>query len=162
MSAKKRQREQPLTYTLMHVMLADPVRPMPEPRRRHQLTRMWQGLAALEQGQEPTRDDWRVLTDVMNLLETLVVQGIATDDRGLVMDGVNALALAARRHVAGGALRLDGPGIAAARAALLDYTDLLALLSERVIVQCHRNTEIRIRKIRSGKRQAHDVEVVEI
>lgn len=157
-----RKRQQPLTYTLMHVMLADPVRPMPEPRRRHQLTRMWQGLASIEQGDAPTTEDWRILTDTMNLLETLVVQGTAADDRGLVMDGVNALALAARRHVAGGPLRLDGAGMAAARAALLDYTELLALLPERVIVQCHRDTEIRIRAIRAGKRQAHDVEVVEI
>jgi hypothetical protein len=160
MSTHKRPR--PLTYTLMHVMLAHPVQPMPEPRRRHQLTRMWQGLAAIEQGDAPTTDDWRVLSDAVNLLETLVLQGTANDDSGLIMDGITALALAGRRHVAGSQIRLDAPGIAATRAALEDYAALLEVLPERVIVQCHRDTEIRIRAILAGKRKAHDVEIVEI
>ena len=154
-----RKRQQPLTYTLIHVMLADPVRPMPEPRRQFQLLRMWQGLASIEQGDAPNTDDWRVLSDAVNLLETLVIQGVANDDSGLIMDGITALALAGRRHVAGGQIRLDGPGMAAVRAALEDYAALLEALPERVIVRCHRDTEIRIRAILAGKRQSHDVEV---
>jgi hypothetical protein len=98
----------------------------------------------------------------MNLLETLVIQGVANDDSGLIMDGITALALAGRRHVAGGQIRLDGPGMAAVRAALEDYAALLEVLPERVIVRCHRDTEIRIRAILAGKRQCHDVEVVEL
>jgi hypothetical protein len=37
---------------------------------------------------------------------------------------------------------------------------VLAALPERTMVQCHRDTERRLREIMSGKRRPHDVEVI--
>lgn len=159
---KRRPASQPLTYSVFRVMLADPVNPMPEARRRHQLTRMLGGLAAIERGAAPTPEDWRLCSDAVNLLETLVKSGALQDDGGLVMDGIEALAKAGARHLGGGQIRLDGPGIAAMRAVLEDYATALGALPERTIVQAHRDTEIRIRAILAGKRQAHDIEIIDL
>ncbi len=149
------------TYTLFDVMCASPIEPLPEPKRRHQLTRMYGGLAAIEKGAAPTPDDWAVLSDCVNLMETLVLSGIVADADGLVMDGITALAMTGRRAVKGGQIRLDGPGIVAMRSLLEDYAALLEVLPARTVIDCHRKTERRLREIMKGKRAAHDVEIIQ-
>ncbi len=147
------------TYTHWHVLLASPTAPMPEGKRLHQLTAMWQGLRALETSQTPTTDDWRVCSDAVNLLETLVTQGVVEDARGLLTEAIEALAMAGRRHLDGGQIRLDGRGIQVVRAVLEDYAAVLSALPERTMVQCHRDTEKRLRAILAGRPQPHDVKV---
>ena len=61
-----------------------------------------------------------------------------------------------------GQIRLDGPGIQAVRAVLEDYSAMLDVLPHRTVVQCHRKTERRMRKILYGVRQPHDVEVTQL
>lgn len=148
------------TYTTMDVLLASPIKPTPADSRRHQLTRMWGGLASIESGPNPTTDDWRVCSDAVNLMETLVRQGVVEDSRGLLDDAVEALAKAGTRAREGHTLRLDGKGIQTVRALLEDYADLLEVLPHRTMVACHRATERRIRAIINGKSQPHDVEVM--
>lgn len=160
MTRRKPQRSRSPTYSVLRVLMASPTDPMPEPFRLHQLTSMYQGLAALEQGQQPTTDDWRVCSDAVNLMETLIVQGQVVDADGLLLDAITAMANAGKRNMAGGQIRLDGPGIKAVRAILADYSAVLAALPERTMVQCHRDTERRLREIMSGKNQAHDVTVM--
>lgn len=151
------------TYGLLRVIMASATEPMPAAKRTHQLTRMWEGLAALERAPTPTIDDWRLCSDAVNLMETLVrTMRVAQDSSGLLEDAVAALAGAGRRHRGGMALRLDAPGIQAVRAVLEDYAELLEQLPERTVIEAHRLTERRIREILAGKRQPHDIEVMDL
>lgn len=159
---KRRRTIQP-TYGLLRVIMASSTEPMPVAKRTHQLTRMWEGLAALERAPAPTIDDWRLCSDAVNLMETLVrTMGVADDASGLLDDAMAALAGAGRRHRGGMALRLDAPGMQAVRAVLEDYAELLEQLPERTVLEAHRLTERRIREILAGKRQPHDVEVMDL
>jgi uncharacterized protein YyaL (SSP411 family) len=155
----KRRQQPARTYTLMHEMTASPTAPMPEVKRRHQLSRMWQGLRALEIDTSPSTEDWRVCSDAVNLLETLVEMGEVEDASGLLMDAITAMAMAGRRAMRGERLGLSGAGIQAVRAVLEDYAVCLGALSERTMVRCHRLTEIRLQDILAGRRLPHDVEV---
>lgn len=159
------------SYTTWHELMASPTEPLPLEWRTHHLTRMWQGLVALETAPAPNTDDWRVCSDAVNMLETLVTRGpwMACDgslveiaDNGLLDDAITALAMAGRRHRAGGPIRLDGAGIIAVRAVLEDYAMVLETLTARSMVRCHRLTEQRIAEILAGKRQPHDVEVMDL
>ena len=87
----KRRPAYPRTYTLLDVMSASPTEPTPAPKVLHQLTRMYAGLRAIEQDQAPNTDDWRVCSDAVNLMETLVGQGHVQDGSGLLMDAITAL-----------------------------------------------------------------------
>ena len=131
-------------YGLLDVMRASPVHPISGEARTRQLTRMYEGLRSLETAPEPTREDWAVCADAVNMLETLVEMGAVEDASGLLLDAVTALAMAGRRHRAGHALRLDAPGIKAVRAVLEDYADAIAQLPARTVIQAHRATEKRI------------------
>lgn len=148
------------TYTLMSELMASPTAPMPADKIRHQLTRMYQGLDAMERADQPTKDDWRVCSDCVNLLETLITMGELQDDTGLLMDAITALAMAGRRNLEGKPLRLSGEGMQAVRAVLEDYAEAIQVLPERTMVRCHRLTEKRMQEIMAGKRLPHDVEVV--
>lgn len=151
------------TYTLLHVLQASPTDPMPEASRTHQLTRMWQGLAALETADNPSTDDWRVCSDAVNLMETLVDMGICEDTSGLLRDAVAGLAIAGARHLENRSpIRLNGPGIQAVRSVLEDYAQVLASVPHRTAIVAHRRTERRIQEILRGKRQPHDVEVMDL
>lgn len=156
-----RNRFAPKTYTLFDEMAASPNAPLPDKSRLHQLTVMWQGLDNLEIGANPTNNDWRVVSDAVNLMETFVKDmAICEDTTGLLQDAITALAMAGKRKVAGGALRLDGPGIQAVRAVLENYADLLDVLPHRTVVRCHRITERRMQKLMHGVRKAQDVVVM--
>jgi uncharacterized protein YyaL (SSP411 family) len=150
------------TYNAIDILLASPTDPMPADKRRHQLNRMWQGLAALETAPEPSTDDWRVCSDAVNLLETLVEMGVCQDSSGLLMDAVTALAQAGQRYKKGHALRLTGQGMQSVRAVLEDYAEVLEQIPHRTALDAHRRTERRIHEISTGKKKPHDVEVMKL
>ena len=159
---RRLRRSAPMTYTLMDELSASTTEPMPATTRRRQLTRMWEGLRSIEQSPTPTTDDWRVCSDAVNLMETLVSMGEVTDTSGLLMDAITALAMAGKRYMKGGPIRLDAAGIFAVRAVLEDYAEVLDALPARTMVRCHRHTERRLRDILAGKKQPHDVEIIDL
>lgn len=161
---KPKRRPQVLrTYTYLHELMASATEPMPKAYRTAQLTRMWSGLASIETSPKPTANDWRVVSDAVNLLETLIEMGVAEDSTGLLHDATRALAIAGARHLETGApIRLDGAGIQAVRAVLESYAEILEQIPHRTAIAAHRRTEKRIQEIYEGKRRPHDVEVMAI
>ena len=116
---KRKLKPRPKHYTIMDEMMASPTEPLPAAYRTHQLTRMYEGLNAMETAPAPTTDDWRVVSDAVNLMETLVVEmKVCEDAGGLLMDSITALAVAGKRNMAGGTIRMDGTGFLAFRALL--------------------------------------------
>lgn len=142
----------------MDVLLASPIDPMPEKHRRHQLTRMWNGLRSMELDENPSYDDWEVVSNALNMMETLVEMGWAKDEGGLIEDAVYELAVSGQRHVDTGApIRLSGKGIQTIRALLEDYASALEELPHRTMMSCHRLTEKRVQDILAKRVQTHDV-----
>lgn len=159
---KRKRQQRPRRYTLLDEMAASPTEPLPQAWRTHQLTKMYEGLNQLEQGEDPQPNDWRVVSDAVNLVETLVVEmKVCEDANGLLMDAITALAKAGKRSKAGQRLRLDGEGIVAVRSILRDYAELIDVLPARTMVRCHRLTEKRLHEILDGKRGPHDVEIMD-
>lgn len=147
-------------YTHWHELLANPTEPMPEAKRTRHLTRIYSGLAAIETATAPSTDDWRVCSDAVNLMESLIEMGVCQDETGLLDDAIAGLAGAGRRHRAGLPIRLDGPGIQAVRAVVEDYAAALEALPERTVIAAHRRTERRLQDILAGRRRSTDVEVM--
>ena len=159
-AGKKRPVQRPKHYTILDEMMASPTEPLPLEYRTHQLTRMYEGLAAMEKGASPTTDDWRVVSDAVNLMETLIeAMNVCEETSGLLMDAITAMAMAGKRNMYRAAIRLDGAGIQAVRAILEDYAALLDVLSARTMIRCHRLTEQRLHDLLDGKRKPHDVEI---
>lgn len=150
------------TYSLIDLMTASPTAPMSADAQSYQLTTMLQGLRAMETDPNPSTVDWRVCSDAVNLMETLVEMEVIEDTSGLLLDAVTGLAMAGKRAQAGGQIRMDGPGIRAVRAVLEDYAMVIQTVSARTMVLCHRRTEKRIREILAGRKRAHDVEVINL
>lgn len=150
-------------YSMFDELMASPTEPLATEKRQYQLLRMYEGLRALEIAPEPSTEDWRVVSDAVNLMETLILEmKICEDTSGLLMDAITAMAKAGQRNLAGGAIRLDGPGIQAVRAVLRDYAELIEVLPARTMVRCHRLTEKRILDILHGRLRPHDVEITRL
>lgn len=150
-------------YSIFDELMASPTEPLATEKRQYQLLRMYEGLRALEIAPEPSTEDWRVVSDAVNLMETLILEmKICEDTSGLLMDAITAMAKAGQRHMAGGHIRLDGAGIQAVRAVLSDYADVLEVLPARTMVRCHRLTEKRILDILHGRLRPHDVEITRL
>jgi hypothetical protein len=149
-------------YTLLDEMMASPTDLLPQAWRVHQLTKMYEALHQLEQAPEATPNDWRLVSDAINLVETLVAEmKVCEDGSGLLMDAITAMAKAGKRSKAGQSLRLDGEGIVAVRSILSDYAELIDVLPARTMVRCHRLTEKRLHEILDGKRGPHDIEMMD-
>lgn len=159
----RKRRPRPKHYTIMDELMASPTEPLPLEYRTHQLTRIYEGLNAMETAPVPTTDDWRVVSDAVKLMETLVVEmKVCEDFDNLLMDAITGLALAGKRNMAGGSIRMDGVGIKSVRAILSDYAELLDVLPARVMIRCHRLTEKRLHELLDGKRRPHDVEITSL
>lgn len=159
-----------LHYSLMHELMASATQPMPAQHQRHQITRMSWALNEMMTAPSPGVEAWRILSDAVNLLETLVLCGEApvkdasgktvgshwrgcdgepveiADASGLLQDAIAAMCRAGDRLAQGKPMRLDGPGLAAVRAVLEDYQAALEALPARTMVRCHRDTERRLQK----------------
>ena len=116
----------------------------------------------METAEEPTKDDWQVCSDAVNIMESLITMGLVSDTSGLLDDAVEALAMAGKRSLEGGRIRLDGKGIFAVRSILEDYAEVIKQLPARSMISAHRKTERRIREINSNRAQKHDVEIVKL
>lgn len=161
MKKPKRKPAPKYRYTLTDEMFASPVDPLPKAWQTTQLTNMWDGLAQMETGCTPAREDWGIVSDAVNLLEQLVMMGEVEDSQGLLPDAITAMAEAGQRNLKGGAIRLSGPGIQAVRGVLEDYAAVIEVLPARTMIRCHRLTERRIRDILEKRHKLpHDVEVM--
>ena len=139
------------------------MQPLAPEKQAYQLARMRAGLQELCSAPNPSTTAWRVVSDAANLLETMVTMGYAQDPDGLVQDVVRELALAGARHLQDGVpIRLSGTGIRVLTDAINDYAEAIAELPARDVIRIHRATEARIADILAGKRQPHDVEVVNL
>lgn len=141
---RQRRREIPRQFGLARELMASPTDPMPREKREHQLLAMWSGLASLERSAQPSSEDWRAVSDAINLMETLVQMGECEDASGLLPQAVTAMGAAGHRALSGQTLRLDGAGIQAVRAVLEDYSSVVEVLPERTLLRAHRLTEQRI------------------
>lgn len=145
--------KQPRKYSLQHmlhtqwdVLTASPTQPMAPARYRDQLTKMHLALDAVTRSESPERSDWQALTDAVNLVQTLVLQGHAQDADGLLQDAVDSMGKAWQRFdETVQPMQLDGIGIAAIRAILADWHTCLQELPERAIIGAYIETERRIR-----------------
>lgn len=145
------------TYSLMAVMMASATEPMPEFMRNHHMSLMNNALNNIVSGEEAKKNDWRIICDGINMLESLVQAGIMRDEHDTILMAVQAMHAAAMRSQAGKGIRLDGPGIQIIRGILEDYQTAIESLSHRDMVSCHRDAERRAWEIRNGKRKSHDV-----
>lgn len=147
------------TYTHWDVLMASPTEPLPVQKRMFQLTRMFEGMSALERDPNPTYDDWKVVSDALNMMETLLVMGQVEDPDNLIGDAAKALAKAGNRSLEGHPIRLDASAINTVRSILEDYCTVLDNLPARTMIQAHRQTESRVTKIIQGKGKPHDLKV---
>jgi hypothetical protein len=135
------------TYSMMHVLMASPTEPLPEHKRRYQLTRMFSAMQNLEQAPEPTIDDWECINDAVVLMEALVEMGVAEDPGNTIAEAMEALGKAGYRSMQGGSIRLDAPAIGVLRGILEDYAAVLETLPARTMLTAHRKAEARVAKI---------------
>lgn len=173
----------PHTYTMLDELMASTTQPLDETRQQYQTARMRQALQNIETAPAPTATDWRLCSDAVNLMETLLTQGDVlqggeplpgwwrdcdrdpvqvTDQNDLLRDAIAALAHAGRRKFTHGTIRLDGKGLVAVRGLIEDYAGLISVLPARTTIRAHRLTERRVHDILRGKSQPHDIEIINL
>ena len=156
-------------YSQQQENKASPFTPMSYADCQYQLIQMRGALVDLEYGADPTDESWRIISDAINLLETLVRHGqypikdesglvVAShwpgfgmnvmvevgDKSGLLQDAIGGMLKADELAKQGLPLRLDASGLVAVKAVLEDYFEALRTLPARTMIRCHRATEIRI------------------
>jgi hypothetical protein len=125
-------------------------RPVDKERRDMAVARFRSALDAVMRGASPDEHDWRLLADVVNLVETLAddMGKLPVDQAKPHLDSASeAMVAAARRWRAGQGMRLDAPGVQALRRVIDIYEQCLELLTERVMDQARERTQKRLERI---------------
>lgn len=139
MKKKRKPRFVP-TYSAFLLAASSTTEPLEESHRRHMLTLMWDGFAMMTTGDAPEERHWTVVSDCVNMMETIIRLGWA-EDSGLLDEAIAALKGAVRRFKEGKGLRLDAAGIKAIKAILTDFEEVLASASARNMRYAHNVTE---------------------
>ena len=156
MKKAKRSRGHQPTYTLLHELQASPTQPVAEHLMAAHLAIVNAGLLALQRDAAPSVQDWGCLSDAVNMLSSLHELGYIADEGDEITKAKDAMGEAGERHLAGGTLRLTGPGIATLRALLDDYEPIARALSARQFIRCVRHAERRALEILRGKTKSGD------
>ena len=153
--AKRRAAHVP-QYTLMHELAGSPTSPVAEHLLVGHLGLLRAALLALQTDPAPTTTAWGTLSDAVNMLASLQELGYINDDSEEIVKAKDAMGEAGARHLAGGVLRLSGPGIATLHALLDDYSDVVHALSARQFIKAVRHAERRVLELMRGKSAAGD------
>jgi len=148
-----------LTYSVMDAMLASPEHPMKEERRQYQLMVIRTALYSIERADNPSVDDWKIISQAINMMEMLVEMGFAKDEDGLIQDAIDSMAKAAQRYKDKNVMRFTGSEMNVIRGIVDDYQTMIENLDERTMIYCHRNTEMRLQNILKGKARPTDVRI---
>lgn len=122
-----------IPYTAAHLKACSPKRPMHPSIYLKSLFEIDAALQSIRAGDEPKFSHWVNLASMVNIMDALRQRKSITDDGGLITDAVNAMAESRIRADQGKAIRLDGKGLQAVNALMLDYTTCCEQLSERTI-----------------------------
>jgi len=148
-----------LTYSVMDAMLASPDKPMKEEKKIFQMMMIRTALYSIERAEKPTIEDWKIISQAINMMEMLVEMGFAKDEEGLIGDSVDAMYNMALRYKDKKVMRFSGSEMKIIRGIVDDYQTMVENLDERTMVHCHRKTEMRLQDILSGKIRDCDVKV---
>jgi len=148
-----------LTYSVMDAMMASPDHPMKAQRRDYQMMIIRTSLASIERAENPTTDDWKIISQAINMMEMLVEMGFAKDEDGLIKDAIDAMASSAQRYKDKKVMRFSGNEMKVIRGIIDDYQTMIENLDERTMIHCHRKTEMRLQEILSGKKRPTDVRI---
>jgi hypothetical protein len=146
------------TYSHMDVLLASPTEPLSERKRESQLELIRACLRSIEQNANPTLEQWEIISDIVNFMETLLEMGEIQDTDDLIGDAVAALAKAGNRHIEKSVpIRFDGRDLTTIRGVIDDYAMVGQHLSARTMITAHRKTERRVNDILTGKCKPEEV-----
>ena len=133
---------QTIRYSIFDQMMASPTEPLSFAKRDLQLTKMWQAMGALTQGDSPTMTDWMHLASAVDIMGAFCEAGLCDDSQGLVKECREALGEAGCRSLTTkSAIRLSGLGTMALRSLIEDYSNVLPQVSARDAIRCHRMAE---------------------
>lgn len=140
-------------YSLWDELRADPVQPLAIQDRINTVGKMADSMAALKLDPCPPVEDWRRLSDMVNMVHTLVDMGEMVDSQALLADVFEAMVKASDRYKAGQPLRFDGPGVQAMDALFQDFSTAVSVLPARTMIRCHRLTVKRLQAVRKGQQK---------
>lgn len=136
-------------------MLEDayPDAPASADKRERLMGTLRSALEGIARGTHPGEEDWRLLSDAVNLVETMEMRGnLDRGDTTVVMTAaLKGMVLAAERYRAGKGMRMDGEGMQAMRQVLDIYEQTLEGLPERETVQIMIETQRRVSAVLAGR-----------
>lgn len=146
------------SYTHIDVLMADPVEPIAQHKREGQLEFINACMRSIEQNPNPTLEQWEIISDVVNLMQTLLEMDKIEDPDDLIGDAVAALAKAGTRHIERGVpIRFDGGDLVTIRGVIEDYAMVAEHLPARTMITAHRKTEKRVNDILNNRCKPEDV-----
>jgi hypothetical protein len=149
------------SYSHIDVLLADPVKPLAERKRKSQLELINASMLSIERNPNPTLQDWEIVSDIVNFMQSLLEMREIEDPDDLIGDAVAALAKAGQRHIQKNVpIRFDGKDLTTIRGVIEDYAMVGEHLSARTMITAHRMTEKRVNDILTGKTTLREVRAV--
>lgn len=134
------------TYSHWDVLLADPDNPISKAKRDYNIGRVKEAMDNLLHAPEPTMDDWKKLSDIVNFMKTLLLMGFVADEQGALKDAEDALGKSGMRSMNDKPLRLDGPAINLLHGVIEDYEMVSENLPARTMIMAHRASEKRVQE----------------
>ena len=153
MKTRRKTKAPTTSYSLMDELMASTTQPLPEAKQRSYLGVVRKAYAALAEG-GPSFAAADLCIDIVGMVESLIVMGVAEDGSGLIDDAQVAIGYAVRMYPDGPAQPLTAEGAHAVKAVIDDYAEIMAAVPARTMIRCHRNAEKQRRSMVSTWRKS--------
>ena len=144
-------------------LLANPLSRMakaPKHKVDRVLSMFMLALDSMVRGSNPSVDDWRTISDVINSIETMALgQGklVPSEVMPTINASIAAMVRAKDRFQAGQGMRLDGAGAEAIRSVIDFYAQCLEGFTEYEIAQAQAETQRRVNALLRRPKAGHQV-----
>lgn len=135
------------------------MQPAPKAVRESLIAGFRSSLLTMTNGKHPGEEEWRLLSDAINTVETMTLGDhpklIAAEVMPTVTACIAGMVAAANRFKAGQGMRLDAAGIAALRDVIDIYEQCCEGLTEREMGQAQAETQRRVNWLLRNPKPGH-------
>lgn len=154
---RKRSKYRPKQFLINPMTL---LQEAPKAKRNKVMLDFYTALESISKGQHPGENEWRSLSDAVNLVE-VIADDLVMLDRSEVLpvveSAVDGMVAAANRYKDGKGMRFDANGLASLREILSIYDYCLLTMKERVIEMAQDIVTKKVQDVLKKNAQAREV-----
>ena len=142
-------------YSLAHELCASGTQPMPKETQEHFFLKVYSALDDFANSNAPDPRSWKLLYDILDLFETMVLDGLCEDQENILNGAEEAIVSSGKLYAfEKQQFSVTEQQLQYLRNMVADFESIVSQIPHRKMIQIHRRTTARLNQATPRKRYA--------